>query len=53
MSQAIENVRITPRQVGKYLAQITIVFAGYFVAGKIGQATTNIRSGNTHAFESL
>src|SRR5258705_9920184 len=46
MSQADENVRVTPRHVGRYLAQITVVFAGYFVAGKLGQATTNIRSGN-------
>jgi len=46
MSHAAESVRIAPRQVGKYLAQITIVFAAYFVAGKLGQATTNIRSSN-------
>jgi PAS domain S-box-containing protein len=32
--------------VGKYLAHIAIVFAAYFVAGKLGQATSNIRSGN-------
>src|SRR6201981_1008539 len=46
MSQAVESVRVAPRQVGKYLAQTTIVFAVYFVAGKLGQATTNIRSSN-------
>src|SRR5467141_951467 len=46
MSQATENVRVAPLQVGKYLAQTTIIFAAYFVAGKLGQATTNIRSGN-------
>src|SRR5438477_7604039 len=46
MSRATENVRVAPRQVAKYLAQITIVFAAYFVAGKLGQATTNIRSSN-------
>ena len=46
MSQAVESVRVAPRQVGKYLAQTTIVFAAYFVAGKLGQATSNIRSGN-------
>ena len=46
MSQAAESVRVAPRQVGKYLAQITIVFAAYFVAGKLGQATSNIRSSN-------
>jgi len=39
-------VRVAPRAVGKYLAQITIVFIAYFVAGKLGQATTNIRSSN-------
>ena len=38
MSQAVESVRVAPRQVGKYLAQTTIVFAVYFVAGKLGQA---------------
>ena len=46
MSQAAENMTFAPRQVRKYLTQITIVFAAYFVAGKLGQATTNIRSGN-------
>src|SRR5690242_6993676 len=46
MSQAVESVRVAPRQVGKYLAQTTIVFAAYFVAGKLGQATVNIRSSN-------
>jgi PAS domain S-box-containing protein len=46
MSQAAENVRVAPRQVGQYLAQTTFVFAAYFVAGKLGQATTNIRSSN-------
>ena len=46
MSQAVESVRVAPRQVGKYLAQTTIVFAAYFVAGKLGQATSNIRSSN-------
>jgi hypothetical protein len=30
----------------KYLAQVAIVFAAYLIAGKLGQATTNIRSGN-------
>src|SRR4029077_15881312 len=46
MSQAVESVRVAPRQVGKYLALTTIVFAAYFVAGKLGQATSNIRSSN-------
>jgi len=46
MVQALGKLRITPRDLGKYLAQIAIVFVAYFVAGKLGQATTNIRSGN-------
>src|ERR1700747_3062288 len=29
-----------------YLMQFTIVFIGYFIAGKLGQATMNIRSSN-------
>ncbi len=32
--------------VPDYLVQFTIVFIGYFIAGKLGQATTNIRSSN-------
>jgi PAS domain S-box-containing protein len=32
--------------VPNYLVQFTIVFIGYFIAGKLGQATTNIRSSN-------
>ena len=46
MSQLAENMRVAPRQVTNYLAQTTIVFAAYFVAGKLGQATSNIRSSN-------
>ena len=46
MAQAAENVRVPPRLVGKYLVQITIVFVAYFAAGKLGQATANIRSSN-------
>src|SRR5260370_13716203 len=46
MSQAGENLRVAPRQLAKYLAQTTIVFAAYFVAGRLGQATSNIRSSN-------
>jgi len=30
----------------RYLAQTAIVFLGYFVAGRLGQAATNIRSSN-------
>jgi PAS domain S-box-containing protein len=46
MSQAAEDVRVAPRLVGKYFAQTIIVFAAYLVAGKLGQATSNIRSSN-------
>jgi PAS domain S-box-containing protein len=35
-----------PRKIGKYLALIIIVLVSYFLAGKLGQATTAIRSGN-------
>jgi PAS domain S-box-containing protein len=43
MSQAA-NVRVAPRQVGIYLAKTTLVFAVFFIAGKLGQATGSIRS---------
>ena len=33
-------------KTGKYIAQIAFVFAAFVVAGKLGQAVTNIRSGN-------
>ncbi|PYT45094.1 MAG: hypothetical protein DMG45_02605 [Acidobacteria bacterium] len=36
--------RVAP--LGKYLVQIAIVCLAYVVAGKLGQATTNIRSSN-------
>src|SRR5215204_6281082 len=31
---------------GKFVVQLTIVFLAYLIAGKLGQATTNIRSSN-------
>ena len=34
------------RKIGKYLALTIIVLVSYFLAGKLGQATTAIRSGN-------
>ena len=46
MVQASGKVGVAPRALGKYLIQIALVFAAYFVAGKLGQTTTNIRSGN-------
>src|SRR5215469_2822752 len=30
----------------RYVVQFTTVFAAYFIAGKLGQATTNVRSNN-------
>src|SRR6267142_6526085 len=41
-----KKVRVEPGAVWMYPVQTTIVFLAYFVAGKLGQATTNIRSGN-------
>ena len=38
--------KVDPRKIGKYLALIIIVLVSYFLAGKLGQATTAIRSGN-------
>ena len=35
-----------PPNMARRFAEIAIVFAAYFIAGKLGQATTNIRSGN-------
>jgi len=46
MSQTAESVRVAPRQVRKFLAQIAIAFTAYVVAGKLGQATSSIRSSN-------
>jgi signal transduction histidine kinase len=37
---------LTGLRVPKLAGQIFIVFVGYVIAGKLGQATTNIRSGN-------
>ena len=38
--------KVDPRKLGKYLVIIGIVLVSYFLAGKLGQATTAIRSGN-------
>jgi PAS domain S-box-containing protein len=38
--------KVGPRKIGKYLALTLIVLISYFLAGKLGQATTAIRSGN-------
>ena len=45
MAEAAEKVRIAPRGVGKYLAQIAIVFAVQLAAGKLGDALAVINSG--------
>jgi PAS domain S-box-containing protein len=37
---------VTRQEVGNYVLQITIVFLAYVVAGKLGQATADIRSSN-------
>ena len=44
MIHASDKVR--PKEIGKYLALLAIVFLSYFLAGKLGQVTTAIRSGN-------
>src|SRR5437588_12419145 len=38
--------KVGPRKTGKYLALIALVLVSYFLAGKLGQVTTAIRSGN-------
>lgn len=43
-NQALE--RHIRRIAGRYLLQISMVFVAYVIAGKLGQATTNIRSSN-------
>lgn len=44
---AARATRTTPLILSsEYLLQFAIVFVSYFVAGKLGQATTNIRSSN-------
>ena len=45
MVQTDEKVRVAPRAVGEYLAQIAIVFAVQFAAGKLGDALAIINSG--------
>lgn len=40
------KMRAAPRVLVKHAAEIAIPFVAYFAAGKLGQATTNIRSGN-------
>ena len=45
MIQAVQSQALKQR-IGRYLLQISVVFVAYLVAGKLGQATANIRSSN-------
>ncbi len=45
MIHAADKGRVAPRPVGRYLAQIAIVFAVQFAAGKLGDALAIINSG--------
>lgn len=46
MSQAFQKAKLSSPEFSKYLLQLAIVFVAYCVAGKLGQATSSIRSGN-------
>src|SRR5262249_14642274 len=46
MIRASEKVRFSPPAMAGQFTQAAIVFVAYFIAGKLGQATTNVRSGN-------
>lgn len=46
MVHGVQNWAVERRIGGGYLLQIAVVLVAYFVAGKLGQATTNIRSSN-------
>jgi PAS domain S-box-containing protein len=41
-----KTARVPPAAMARVFAQTAVVFAAYFVAGKLGQATSNVRSGN-------
>jgi PAS domain S-box-containing protein len=45
MAQTAAKVRVVPRGVGKYLAQIAIVFAAQFAAGKLAEVLPIVNSG--------
>src|SRR5712692_895546 len=45
MVQTADKRSVAPRAVGRYLAQIAIVFAVQFVAGKLGEALPIVNSG--------
>jgi PAS domain S-box-containing protein len=44
--QALDRVKVSTPVLARQFAQVAIVFAAYFLAGKLGQATTNVRGGN-------
>src|SRR5215472_14534665 len=46
MAEVTEDLGLSTDVIGKYFLQITVVAVAYFLAGKLGQATTNIRSSN-------
>lgn len=46
MSQVSGKLNLSSPENAKKLVQLVIVFVAYCIAGKLGQATTNIRSGN-------
>jgi PAS domain S-box-containing protein len=46
MAESVQRLGVAPRALRNYLSYVAIVFLAYFVAGKLGQATTNIRSSN-------
>ncbi|MFZ3329701.1 MAG: PAS domain S-box protein [Candidatus Acidiferrales bacterium] len=45
MAEEASKVKVAPREVRKYLAQITLVFVAYSVADKLGQVVPLISSG--------
>ena len=45
MTEEAAKLRVAPREVRKYLAQITLVFVAYSVADKLGQVVPLISSG--------
>jgi PAS domain S-box-containing protein len=46
MAESLKRLGVAPRALQNYLSYVAVVFLAYFVAGKLGQATTNIRSSN-------
>src|SRR5712672_2921684 len=46
MAESVQRLGVAPRALRNYLSYVAIVFLAYFVAGRLGQATTNIRSSN-------